>query len=78
MEQCDDFKDNLWKYEQVKILKIWEKLIIKFYKSPPENDCGRKQRSKANFVNICNNYLGGYFNGNALVELKDGKKRWKI
>ena len=79
MEQCGNFKDQSLKiyasedFENLR--KTGNKIFINL--PPPENDCGGEQISKANFVNICYNYHGGCFNGDALVELKDGKKKVK-
>ena len=79
MEQCGNFKDQSLKiyasedFENLR--KTGNKIFINL--PPPENDCGGEQISKANFVNICYDYHGGCFNGDALVELKDGKKKVK-
>lgn len=79
MEQCGNFKDQSLKiyasedFENLR--KTGNKIFINL--PPPENDCGGEQISKANFVNICYNYHGGCFNGDALVKLKDGKKKVK-
>ena len=79
MEQCGNFKDQSLKiyasedFENLR--KTGNKIFINL--PPPENDCGGEQISKANFVNICYNYHGGCFNGDALVELIDGKKKVK-
>jgi len=79
MEQCGNFKDQSLKIyaseEFENLRKTGNKIFINL--PPPENDCGGEQISKANFVNICYNYHGGCFNGDALVELKDGKKKVK-
>ena len=79
MEQCGNFKDQSLKIyandEFEKLRKIGNKIFINM--PPPENDCGGKQINSANFANICYNAYGGCFNGDALVELKDGQKKVK-
>lgn len=79
MEQCGNFKDHSLKNyaseDFEKLRAIGNKIFINL--PPPENDCGGKQIDRSNFANICYNSYGGCFNGDALVELKDGKKKVK-
>ena len=44
---------------------------------PPENDCWGKKKDldSAKFEDIFYNANGGCFNGDAFVELKNGKKK---
>ena len=44
---------------------------------PPENDCWGKKKDldSAKFADIFYNASGGCFNGDAFVELKNGKKK---
>ena len=79
MEQCGNFKDQSLKIYESEDFENLRKMGNKEFINlpPPENDCGGEQISKHNFVNICYNYHGGCFNGDALVELKDGKKKVK-
>ena len=46
---------------------------------PPENDCWGKKKDldSAKFADIFYNASGGCFNGDAFVELKNGKKKVK-
>ena len=79
VEQCGNFKDqSLKKYASKdfeEMRKIGNKIFINL--PPPENDCGGKQKSSADFKAVCYNAYGGCFNGDAIVELKNGKKRVK-
>ena len=76
VEQCGNFKDqSLKKYASKdfeEMRKIGNKIFINL--PPPENDCGGEQISSANFNAVCYNAYGGCFNGDAIVELKNGKK----
>ena len=79
VEQCGNFKDQSLKnyasndFEEMR--KIGNKIFVNL--PPPENDCGGKNIDSANFQNIFYNAYGGCFNGDAIVELKNGKKKVK-
>jgi hypothetical protein len=79
VEQCGNFKDQSLKnyasndFEEMR--KIGNKIFVNL--PPPENDCGGKDIDSANFQNIFYNAYGGCFNGDAIVELKNGKKKVK-
>ena len=79
VEQCGNFKDqSLKKYENKdfdEMRKIGNKIFINL--PPPENDCGGKHIDSHQFQNIFYNAYGGCFNGDAFVELKNGKKKVK-
>ena len=81
MEQCGNFKDqSLKKYSSEdfeKLLKQGNKIFISL--PPPENDCdeGGPSISQSSFSALCYDAYGGCFNGEALVELKNGKKKVK-
>ena len=79
MEQCGNFKDQSLKNyasdDFEKLRKNGNKIFISL--PPPENDCGGEQINHAHFANICYNAYGGCFNGDAIVELKDGRKKVK-
>ena len=79
MEQCGNFKDQSLKYYAS---EDFEKLRTKCNKifinlPPPKNDIGEKEVKKEEFETICYNPCGGCFNGDALVELKNGQKKVK-
>ena len=79
VEQCGNFKDqSLKKYENEdfdKMRKIGNKIFINL--PPPENDCGGKDIDSDEFEDIFYNSSGGCFNGDAFVELKNGRKKVK-
>ena len=79
LEQCGNFKDqSLKKYENAdfdEMRKIGNKIFTNL--PPPENDCGGKDLDSDQFNNIFYNAYGGCFNGDAFVELKNGKKKVK-
>ena len=81
LEQCGNFKDqSLKKYASEdfeKMRKIGNKIFVNL--PPPENDCGgQKDIDSQEFTNIFYNESGGCFNGDAFVELKNGKKSNKV
>ena len=55
--------------------KIGNKIFINL--PPPENDCGGEDIDSHKFQHIFYNAHGGCFNGDAFVELKNGKKKVK-
>ena len=80
VEQCGNFKDQSLKnysnddFEELR--KIGNKIFVNL--PPPENDCeGHKQMDADDFQDIFYNAYGGCFNGDAIVELKNGKKKVK-
>ena len=77
VEQCGNFKDqSLKKYENKdfeEMRKLGNKIFINL--PPPENDCGGKDINSHQFRDIFYNAYGGCFNGDAFVELNNGKKR---
>ena len=77
VEQCGNFKDqSLKKYESKdfeEMRKIGNKIFINL--PPPENDCGGRVLDSDEFEDIYYNSSGGCFNGDAFVELKNGKKK---
>ena len=79
VEQCGNFKDqSLKKYENKdfeEMRKIGNKIFINL--PPPENDCGGKDIDSHQFQHIFYNAYVGCFNGDAFVELKNGKKKVK-
>ena len=79
VEQCGNFKDqSLKKYENAdfdEMRKIGNKIFTNL--PPPESDCGGKDLDSHQFNNIFYNAYGGCFNGDAFVELKNGKKKVK-
>ena len=79
VEQCGNFKDqSLKKYENKdfeEMRKMGNKIFINL--PPPENDCGGKDIDSDQFQDIFYNAYGGCFNGDAFVELKNGKKKVK-
>ena len=77
-EQCGNFKDQtLKKYSNPdfeKLQKVGNKIFISL--PAPENDYDKGQNiSQSSFTQLCYNAYGGCFTGNALVELKKGKKK---
>ena len=79
MEQCGNFKDQSFKYYASKDFENLRTKGNKIFISlpPPKNDCGEKPVKKEEFKKICYDPRGGCFNGDALVELKNGKKKVK-
>ncbi len=81
VEQCGNFKDqSLKKYEHKdfdEMRKIGNKIFTNL--PPPENDCGNREKDldSDQFADIFYNAYGGCFNGDAFVELKNGKKKVK-
>ena len=80
VEQCGNFKDQSLKNyasdDFEKMRKIGNKIFVNL--PPPENDCGgHKNIDAANFQHVFYNAYGGCFNGDAIVELKNGKKKVK-
>ena len=79
LEQCGNFKDQSLKQygsnEFEEIRKKGNKIFVNL--SPPENDCGGEDIDSYQFTNVCYNAYGGCFNGDAIVELKNGKKKVK-
>ena len=77
VEQCGNFKDqSLKKYENKdfdEMRKLGNKIFVDL--PPPENDCGGEDIDSHKFRDIFYNAYGGCFNGDALVELNNGKKR---
>ena len=80
VEQCGNFKDQSLKNyasdDFEKMRKIGNKIFVNL--PPPENDCGGQENIDADdFQDIFYNSDGGCFNGDAIVELKVGKKKVK-
>ena len=79
LEQCGNFKDQSLKQygsnEFEEIRKKGNKIFVNL--PPPENDCGGEDIDSYQFTNVCYNAYGGCFNGDAIVELKNGKKKVK-
>jgi hypothetical protein len=80
VEQCGNFKDQSLKlyggndFEEMR--KIGNKIFVNL--PPPENDCGGSQNIDSDdFEDYFYSYSGGCFNGDAIVELKNGKKKVK-
>ena len=77
VEQCGNFKDqSLKKYENKdfdEMRKLGNKIFVDL--PPPENDCGGEDIDSHKFRDIFYNAYGGCFNGDAFVELNNGKKR---
>ena len=79
-EQCGNFKDqslkNYSNEDFENLQKIGNKIFITL--PAPENDLDDGYNiSQANFASMCYDAYGGCFTGNALVELKKGKKKVK-
>ena len=80
-EQCGNFKDqSLKKYSNEdfeKLQKVGNKIFISL--PAPENDIHFEKGniSQSVFADIYYNAFGGCFTGDALVELKNGKKKVK-
>ena len=79
VEQCGNFKDQSLKKYENKDFDEMRKLGNKIFTNlpPPENDCGGKDIDSDQFRDIFYNAYGGCFNGDAFVELKNGKKKVK-
>ena len=79
LEQCGNFKDQSLKQygsnEFEEIRKKGNKIFVNL--PPPENDCGGEDIDSDQFDDIFYNACGGCFNGDAIVELKNGKKKVK-
>ena len=79
MEQCGNFKDQSLKQygsnEFEEIRKKGNKIFVNL--PPPENDCGGEDIDSDQFDDVFYNACGGCFNGDAIVELKNGKKKVK-
>ena len=80
VEQCGNFKDQTLKlyggndFEEMR--KIGNKIFVNL--PPPENDCGGDQNIDSDdFEDYFYSSCGGCFNGEAIVELKNGKKKVK-
>ena len=78
VEQCGNFKDESLKLYGGKdfeeMLKIGNKIFVNL--PPPENDCGgSKNISTSDFEDYYYDSDNGCFNGEAIVELKNGKKK---
>jgi len=80
LEQCGNFKDQTLKlyggndFEEMR--KIGNKIFVNL--PPPENDCGgSKNIDQDDFEDYFYSSCGGCFNGEAIVELKNCKKRVK-
>ena len=73
-EQCGNFKDqSLQQYgseEFESMRKFGNKIFINL--PPPESE-SKKENKVDDFVNLCYNFHGGCFNGDAFVKLKNGK-----
>lgn len=79
-EQCGNFKDQTLKLyggnDFEEMLKIGNKIFVNL--PPPENDCGGSNNIDSDdFEDYFYSSSGGCFNGEAIVELKNGKKRVK-
>jgi len=79
LEQCGNFKDQSLKQygsnEFEEIRKKGNKIFVNL--PPPENDCGGEDIDSDQFDDVFYNACGGCFNGDAIVELKNGKKKVK-
>ena len=80
VEQCGNFKDQSLKLyggnDFQEMLKVGNKIFVNL--PPPENDCGgSKNISADDFEDYFYDPYGGCFNGEAIVELKNGKKKVK-
>ena len=80
VEQCGNFKDQSLKlyggHDFEEMLKIGNKIFVNL--PPPENDCGGSKNIDADdFEDYYYDPYGGCFNGEAIVELKNGKKQVK-
>ena len=77
VEQCGNFKDQSLKKHENKDFDEMRKLGNKIFVDlpPPENDCGGEDIDSHKFRDIFYNAYGGCFNGDAFVELNNGKKR---
>ena len=80
VEQCGNFKDQSLKlyggHDFEEMLKIGNKIFVNL--PPPENDCGGSKNIDADdFEDYFYDNDGGCFNGEAIVELKNGKKKVK-
>ena len=80
VEQCGNFKDQSLKLyggnDFQEMLKVGNKIFVNL--PPPENDCGgSKNISADDFEDYFYDPYGGCFNGEAMVELKNGKKKVK-
>ena len=80
VEQCGNFKDQSLKLyggnDFQEMLKVGNKIFVNL--PPPENDCGgSKNISADDFEDYFYDPYGGCFNGEAMVELKNGKKKAK-
>ena len=79
LEQCGNFKDQSLKQygsnEFEEIRKKGNKIFVNL--PPPENDCGGEDIDSDQFDDVFYNAYGGCFNGDAIVELKNGKKKVK-
>ena len=80
VEQCGNFKDQSLKiyggndFEEMR--KLGNKIFVNI--PPPENDCGGSENIDADtFEEYFYDSSGGCFNGDAFVELKNGKKKVK-
>ena len=80
VEQCGNFKDQSLKIYGGNDFEEMRKLGNKIFVSipPPENDCGGSKNIDADtFEDYFYDSDGGCFNGDAIVELKNGKKKVK-
>ena len=80
VEQRGNFKDQSLKlyggHDFEEMLKIGNKIFVNI--PPPENDCGGSKNIDADdFEDYFYDPYGGCFNGEAIVELKNGKKKVK-
>ena len=79
LEQCGNFKDqSLKQYECQEFEKMrseGNKIFVNL--PPPENDCGGSDIDSYKFNQVFYNAYGGCFNGDAIVELQNGKKKVK-
>jgi uncharacterized protein YegL len=77
VEQCGNFKDQSLKKYENKDFDEMRKIGNKIFTSmpPPENECAEEEIDSYEFTNYYYNADGGCFNGNAYVELKNGKKK---
>jgi hypothetical protein len=84
LEQCGNFKDQSLKNYECKEFEKFRYKGSKIFANmpPPENDCDRGNAKKKvidtqTFNDVFYNPCGGCFNGDAIVELKGGKKKVK-
>ena len=80
VEQRGNFKDQTLKLyggnDFEEMLKIGNKIFVNL--PPPENDCGGSNNIQSDdFEDYFYDASGGCFNGEAIVELKNGKKKVK-